>query len=92
MNTITRDEWLKALSEAGVGIQDDPSAITIREFGTMFGLTDYTAVRRLKALVAKGLAIETRKVAPGRDGRRCQFIAYRLLDVNPIVKAKKRPS
>jgi hypothetical protein len=91
MTSISRDEWLKALSDAGAGIQDDPSAITIAEFAQMFGLNWQAASRRLRLLVSKGQAIETRKVGTGRDGRRCDLIAFRLIDVNPKVK-KRKPS
>lgn len=88
--SISRDEWLKALSDAGMAIVDDPSAITIKEFAEMFGMSLTTATRHLVALVAKGHAIETSRHGMASDGRRCRMRAFRLLDVNPKPRAQKR--
>ena len=76
---ISRDEWLKALSEAGYTTEDDQSAITVGEFRAMFGLTKTTAVNRLLALVESGRAVETKKWGTTPYGRRIPYRAFRLL-------------
>lgn len=86
--SIRKDEWLKALSEAGMSLESDDSALTVQEFAAMIGLSWHSAQRRLSKLAARGLAIRTRKVVHSSYGRRQVITAYRLLDVNP--KAKKR--
>ena len=86
MTTICRDEWLKALEEAGVSTVDDQQAITIAEFAALFQLTVSTASRQLRTLVAQGRAVETRKTSAARDGRRVSHVAFRMVD----QKAKKR--
>jgi predicted ArsR family transcriptional regulator len=78
MSGISRDEWLHALTEAGLHQESDEQAITIHEFAAMFGLTPSAAKTRLRALVAQGKAKETHKRAAGRDGRVVPFRAYRL--------------
>lgn len=78
--TITRDEWLQALTEAGVhSAEDDQSALTTTEFAEMFGVTVSTAHSRLQLLVAAGKAQATRKWATNAYGRRIQYRAYRLV-------------
>ena len=81
---ITRDDWLKALTEAGANLEDDQDAVTVAEFMAMFDLVRYTAERRLRALAAAGKATVTRKRMTATDGRRVYCIAYRL------IPAKKR--
>jgi hypothetical protein len=77
---INRDEWLKALTEAGLEVhEDDQSAISIQEFADLFRVHYYTASRRLNQLVAKGKAVKTRKHTRGADGRRMSMVAYRLV-------------
>lgn len=77
---ITRDEWLKALVEAGVGGRpDDREALTTAEFGAMMGLNELNARRQLEKLVAAGKATRTSKWSNGKDGRRLSMNAYRLV-------------
>lgn len=77
---ISRDDWLKALEEAGChDSEDDQQAVTIEEFAEMFQLSRATAERRLRHLDVKGLAMRTRKRAPAMDGRVVQYVAYRLV-------------
>lgn len=76
--TILRDEWLRALEEADMGISDDPTATTTAEFAAMFGIKRLAAERRLVALVAAGKATRTHKWSRGADGRRIRLVAYRL--------------
>lgn len=77
---ITRDEWLRALTEAGVASPDvdDQDAVTIIEFQEMFGLPRNTAAFKLRALVTAGKATETRKVVLNSYGRRQSLKAWRL--------------
>ncbi len=87
MSGITRDDWLKALAEAGIDdVEDDQQAVTAAEFGAMFGLPAYSGERRLKALAAAGKATRTRKRVKLSNGRIVSCVAYRL--VTP-TKAKR---
>ena len=75
---ISRDEWLAALNEAGISDVDDQDALTVDEFGAMFGIDRQTADRRLKKLEAAGKAVKTRKrCAP--HGRLIWYVAYKLV-------------
>lgn len=74
MTTITRDEWLKALEEAGVNaLSDDQGALTVAEFAAMFGICRTAAVRRLEHLCAAGKATRTQKRVA-----KTYAVAYRL--------------
>ena len=78
--TITRDDWMKALAEAGLHHEDDQQSLTIPEFMEMMGLCSLKAAAdRLNTLVAKGKAKKTHKIAPGADGRRMARVSFRLL-------------
>lgn len=76
---ITRDEWLTALHEAGIDAEDDPSALTIMEFGAMFGLRRAASSSRLEKLAESGRAIKTRKRIVRPDGQSLWAVAYRLM-------------
>ena len=78
--SITRDEWLHALTEAGIdtGAVDDQDAVTVAEFMAMFNLGRNTAQHKLDALAAAGKAALTKKVAINSYGRRISQKAYRL--------------
>ena len=87
--TINRDEWLKALTDAGVTMENDPDALTVAEFQEMFGLTRSTSERHLRKLVAEGKAIETKKLMRTANNRRTvAHIAFRLL-TEPPKKGRK---
>ena len=75
---ISRDEWLSALTEAGLNDQHDPDAVTVMEFAEMFGLDRQTADRRLKKLEALGKATKAKKRRAGPDGRMLWYVAYKL--------------
>lgn len=76
---ITRDDWLKALGEAGRDdLQDDDQALTSTQFAAMFGIARSTAMARLEALVTAGKAIETRK-RQQTNGRMVRCRAFRLI-------------
>ena len=80
MAHINRDEWLKALKDAGYedpGV-DDQSAITIAEFAAMMNIPEATASNQLRALVARGKAERTQKRQMNTYGRRVSYVAYRL--------------
>lgn len=77
---INRDEWLKAIDEAGMALEDDQSAVTIYEFAELFGLVPNTAWRHLEKLVKAGKAERTSKRKTCPDGKRAwHYKAYRLL-------------
>lgn len=76
---ITRDEWLKALDEAGLKEDERAAdAVTIDEFAAMMNIARYTAARQLDTLVAAGKATRLRKRANAKDGRVMRLLAYRL--------------
>jgi hypothetical protein len=80
MAAITRDEWLKALSEAGYQDDvDDRDAVTLDEFAAMCRIPRSTADSRMRALVLAGKAEKTRKWGVNSYGRRLQYVAYRLV-------------
>ena len=76
---ITKDEWLKALAEAGEDDASDDLAITGTEFMAMMGVDRQTARRRLEKLVALGKATRTVKRELLTDGRKVRCVAYRLV-------------
>src|SRR5262249_35826766 len=78
VTNISREDWLQALNEAFVPIEDDRDAVTIREFAEMFDMAAWPAGRHLRNLCSKGLAIKTTKRGVDGRGRRVWFTAYRL--------------
>jgi hypothetical protein len=77
--SINRDEWLRALADAGYDDKtDDQGAVTVAEFAEMFGLQRNAAERRLLRLEALGKATRTRKIGPRADGKRLSMVAFRL--------------
>jgi DNA-binding IclR family transcriptional regulator len=77
--SISRDEWLKALTEIGESVEDDQQAITVAEFAEMFTMSKCTAARRLDTLVSEGKAARTRKrQRVASNNRLMSLIAYRL--------------
>jgi hypothetical protein len=71
---------MKALSEAGVPLENDQSALTLREFAELFGMTPRAAGYRLSNLIQAGKAVKTYKLSDIKDrGRKMRCIAYRLL-------------
>lgn len=82
MKGPTRDDWLKAVAEAGLPERtNDPDALTAPEFADLFDppLHVQTARRRLEAMVKAGLARRTQKQTAGSDGRRLAVTAYTLV-------------
>lgn len=78
---ITRDDWLRALGEAGYHEDEhDEHALTVNEFAEMLSIPKTTAANRLHALVMAGRAERTFKRAVNGYGRRITFKAYRLID------------
>lgn len=92
--SITREDWLHALDEAGVKPVDDRDATTIAEFAELTGLTIWMAAYRLRKFVAAGKAIRTSKRGPDSFGRIKQLAAYRLIEkpktAAPSRKTSKR--
>lgn len=77
---ISRDDWLTALTDAGLHHENDELALTALEFAAMFGLTRSTAESQLSVLVAHGKATRTRKRLVNGYGRTVSYVAYRLAD------------
>ena len=77
--TINRDEWLAALTEAGVhSMVDDQDAVTVNEFAAMFGKPLGTARSQLISLEKAGKAIRTTKREKSAYGRWIWYVAYKL--------------
>jgi hypothetical protein len=78
--SITRDEWLKAMTDVGLVVDqdDDPSSLTISEFAEMFGLSHEAAGRKLRALFSANKATRAKKWVNGSDGRRILIASYKL--------------
>jgi hypothetical protein len=85
---ITRDDWLRALSDANESVADDPEAITIGEFAQMFGLKQCVAAYRLRNLHNKGRALRTSKRGFDGAGRYKTLTAYRLVEQDKKPKRK----
>ena len=79
MSTIQRDEWLKALSEAGLQPKvDDRDAVTVNEYAAMMQLDRQAARRHLEKLVTIGKTIRTTKRSGRTDGRIYWCVGYKL--------------
>jgi hypothetical protein len=81
MSGITRDEWLRAMQEAGIDdcVSNDEDAITVVEFQEMMGVGRSSALARLRALVKAGKATPAIRRAKDRTGRSISVPAYKLL-------------
>lgn len=77
---ITRDDWLRALDEAGCATVDDQGAMTAQEFAEMIGVDRQAAGRRLRMLEKAGKATRTTKRAKASDGRYYISPAYKLVE------------
>lgn len=80
---ITRDDWMRALSEAGINDgEDDQSALTVAEFTALIGCSSrQAAVRRLNVLEVAGKAKRTTKRSRTTDGKVIMMSAWRLYGV-----------
>lgn len=76
--TITRDDWLKALDDAGITGENDESALTVNEYAEMMGVSRCTAFSQLQRLVRLGKAAKTYKMGTTSYGRNIRYIAFRL--------------
>lgn len=81
MTPITRDEWLKALSQAETS---DPDALTAAEIRALTGVSKSATTTQIAALVKAGKARRTWKQITQVDGYRRRVPAYVLL-----IKPKK---
>lgn len=75
---LSRSKWMAALSAASIDTRDDQDALTIDAYAEMFTVSKMTAARHLRALVKKGLAIETRKRMKDAKGACNSYVAFRL--------------
>ena len=76
---ISREQWLKALSEADTPPVNEPGVLTRAELGELFGLGRAATLERLAKLVKAGKAVQTWKwiTVGGSYPRRVP--AYRLV-------------
>lgn len=78
---ISRDEWLKALEDAGVhSTVDDQDALTMAEVAQMLSITPLAAKLRMDTMVKLGRAKATFKWGTASNGRRQHLKAYRLIE------------
>lgn len=84
MNSITRDDWMQALTDAEGA--SDPDAITVSEFAKMANLNRSSAQRRLALLIERGKATRTTKLVADASGRRQRHTAYALVKEVPKPK------
>lgn len=85
--SISREEWLTALNEAGFKDDEhDPESITVPEFAALMGMTRITAERRLKALVTVGKAKKAYKRVVRANGAPQTLPSYRLVKPEPKRK------
>src|SRR5512138_1135342 len=90
---ITRDDWLRALADAGVAdVVSDPSAITAQEFADMFHLFRHTAEHRLKALERAGRATRTKKIGLDSAGHSVYLNAWKLVEPTTDDRRRSRPT
>lgn len=88
MSAISRDEWLRAMEEAGLqDMVDDQSAMTVIEFADMFAIDRNAAARRLRQLHHAGRAVKTQKRCPDSRGRIYFQPAWKL--VGPPKKKRR---
>ena len=79
--SISRDDWLKAISDIGYDIVDDQSAVTIREYAEMMKLPLATAAGHLRSLERHGRATKTTKRCAASSGRMLMHVAYKLVEL-----------
>lgn len=80
MTAISRDEWLKALNEAGLPTESDEEALTASEYAELMGgIPRSTANGHLDRLVRAGKAIRTWKRQIRSDGDTIMSPAFRLV-------------
>lgn len=81
MSNISRDDWLKALTEVStLPADDNPDAVTSAEFATMCGFSQDTARRRLQTLLKLNRVQQTSKWIHDMSGRPQHVRAYKLLE------------
>lgn len=74
--SITRDEWLKALGEPEA---QDPAALTVGELSAILGLGATATRDRVKRLVVDGKATRTYKRVRSSAGQLVRVPAYTLV-------------
>ncbi len=92
---MTREDWLAALQEAEAAARpvNDPDVITLREFAELLQVSPEHAGRRMRQLVAAGLAESARKQIVRLNGAYYTVNAYRLKQkqTKEVARAKRSP-
>jgi hypothetical protein len=78
-NSITRDDWIRAIHEAVPPPVDDPSALTPHEYAEIAGCAWTTARVRLLGMVKAGTARAVTKRIWYGDGRSKCIGAFQLI-------------
>lgn len=86
---INRDDWLAAVQEANNQPLPESDALTARELGELLGMAETTARRRLRAMVAIGMATPTTKlVRRGNAITKCPAYQLKTTPKKPLRKSK----
>ena len=81
MTDVEIDELITALETAREGsINDDPTAMTVRQLCEMTGRSEVTTTRRIRALMDAGRVVCVRISFVRIDGVRTNIPAYKLVD------------
>ncbi len=80
---ISVDDWMAAIREVSGDEDDDPSALTVKEFCAVAHVGTTKAGMVLHQMVETGRAKKCRKAITDSAGRRQHATAYRLLTKEP---------
>ena len=81
MTDVEIDELITALGTAREGsINDDPTAMTVRQLCEMTGRSEVTTTRRIRSLMEAGRVVCVRISFVRIDGVRTNIPAYKLVD------------
>jgi len=81
MTDVEIDELITALETAREGsINDDPTAMTVRQLCEMTGRSEVTTTRRIRSLMEAGRVICVRIPFVRIDGVRTNIPAYKLVE------------
>jgi len=81
MTDVEIDELITALETAREGsINDDPTAMTVRQLCEITGRSEVTTTRRIRALMEAGRVVCVRISFVRIDGVRTNIPAYKLVE------------
>lgn len=78
-NAITRDDWLKAYTDAQTVPVNEPDVLSAAELAALFGVTPKGAQLRIKRMLEAGTIQQTHKYIKTATGSARQVLAYRVV-------------